>query len=175
MTSNTDDNGNAMFQSYLSKLFKKRNRLQIRSYRRYGEHGKKMFVFLGLYVHAAVRGGTCAFTLKIVNTLVKTAHATIGLRSRHKSNQRQTRFVSGKAGESRKRTRRYQVDPWSRGREVAPGVQRSSLKPEKGLFLPSERDREFLSPVFYTAAPKCVCIRRLAGARHLSPVVLWTL
>ena len=41
--------------------------------------------------------------------------------------------------------------------------------------MPSERDREFLSPVFYTASPKCVCIRRLAGARHLSPVVLWTL
>ena len=64
----TDDNGNAMFQSYLSKLF---NRLKIRSYRRYGEHGKKVFVFQGLFVHAAVRGGTCAFTFKIVNTLVK--------------------------------------------------------------------------------------------------------
>ena len=31
-----------MFQSYLSKIFKKkRNRLKIRSYRRYGEHGEK--------------------------------------------------------------------------------------------------------------------------------------
>ena len=30
-------------------------------------------------------------------------------------------------------------------------------------------------PVFYTAAPKCVCIRRMAGARQISPVVLWTL
>ena len=38
---------------------------------------------------------------------------------------------------------------------------------ENGLFLPSERDRDFLSPVFYTAAPKRVCIRRLAGARHV--------
>ena len=28
-------------------------------------------VFLALFVHAAVRGGTCAFTLKIVNTLIK--------------------------------------------------------------------------------------------------------
>ena len=27
--------------------------------------------------------------------------------------------------------------------------------------MPLERDREFLSPVFYTAAAKCVCIRRL--------------
>ena len=67
----TDDNGNAMFHSYLSKLFKKETGGKIRSYRRYGEHGKKMFVFLGLFVHAAVRGGTCAFTLKIVNTLIK--------------------------------------------------------------------------------------------------------
>ena len=30
-----------------------------------------MFIFLGLFVHAAVRGGTCAFTLKSVNTLIK--------------------------------------------------------------------------------------------------------
>ena len=37
----------------------------------YGEHGKKMFVSPGLFVHAAVRGGTCAFTLKTVNTLIK--------------------------------------------------------------------------------------------------------
>ena len=52
--------------------YSKRNRLKIRSYRRYGENGrKKMFVVLGLFVHAAVRGGTCAFTLKIVNTLIK--------------------------------------------------------------------------------------------------------
>ena len=35
-----------------------------------GDTGK-MFVFLGLFVHVAVRGGTCAFTLKIVNTLIK--------------------------------------------------------------------------------------------------------
>ena len=53
------------------QTFQKRNRLEIRSYRCYGEHGEKMFVFLGLFVHAAVRGGTCAFTLKIVNTLIK--------------------------------------------------------------------------------------------------------
>ena len=32
---------------------------------------EKVFVFLGLFVHAAVHGGTCAFTLKIVNKLIK--------------------------------------------------------------------------------------------------------
>ena len=60
----------------------------------------------------------------------------------------------------------------SRGREVARGVLRSYLKPDKVYFLPSETDQESLSPVFYTAAPKCVCIRYLAGARHVSSVVL---
>ena len=30
-----------------------------------GNTSKKMFVFLALFVDAAVRGGTCAFTLKI--------------------------------------------------------------------------------------------------------------
>ena len=39
--SQTYDNGNAMFQSYLSKIFEKKKRLKIRSYRRYGEHGGK--------------------------------------------------------------------------------------------------------------------------------------
>ena len=32
--------------------------------------------------------------------------------------------------------------------------------------------RRGIEPALYTAGPKCVCIRRLAGARHLSPVVL---
>ena len=43
LDSKTDDNGNAMFQSNLFKLSKKRTGLKIRSYRRYGEHGEKMF------------------------------------------------------------------------------------------------------------------------------------
>ena len=49
----------------------------------------------------------------------------------------------------------------------------SNLK--KGLFFAIAEGSRILSPVFYTAAPKRVCIRRLADARHLSPVVLWTL
>ena len=36
----------------------------------WGTREKNAF-FLGLFVHAAVRGGTCAFTLKIVNTLIE--------------------------------------------------------------------------------------------------------
>ena len=39
--------------------------------------------------------------------------------------------MSGKPSESRIRPRRYQEDPWSRGREVARGVVRCSPKPEK--------------------------------------------
>ena len=36
----------------------------------WGKRDKK-FVFLVLFVHAAVCGGTCAFTLKFVNMLIK--------------------------------------------------------------------------------------------------------
>ena len=44
---------------------------------------------------------------------------------------------------------------------------------KKLYLLPSEDDRDYLSLVFYTAAPKYLCIRRLAGARHVvSPAVL---
>ena len=38
--------------------------------------------------------------------------------------------------------------------------------------LPTERGLDLLSPVPYTATPKCVFIWRVAGARHISPVVL---
>ena len=45
----------------------------------------------------------------------------------------------------------------------------SNLK--KRLFFAIGEGSRFLSPDFYTAAPKYVCVRCLAGARHLSPVV----
>ena len=66
----TDDNANAMFQSYLSKLFKKKPAEDTLVPPLWGTR-EKMFVFLGLFVHAAVRGGTCAFTLEIIKTLIK--------------------------------------------------------------------------------------------------------
>ena len=71
------------------------------------------------FVHTAARGGTCAFTLKIVIKLIKTV--TIGIWSPHRINPPPTRLVSGKASKCRWRLRRYQVDPWStrRGPEVA--------------------------------------------------------
>ena len=67
ITANTYDNGNAMFQSYLSKIFKKKKPAEDTL----GE--KKNVRFSRMFFHAAVvvRGGTCAFTLKIVNTLIK--------------------------------------------------------------------------------------------------------
>ena len=108
-----------------------------------GKREKKMFcVSYFICSHGCTRRNLC-FTLKIVSTLIKTAHVKIDRRSRHTINLRPTRFVSGKANECRRRPRRYQVDPWSRGREVAHGVLRSSLKPEKNYILPSERDRDF--------------------------------
>ena len=71
-TANTYDNGNAMFQGYLSKIFKKKKPAEDTLVPPLREHREKMFVFLGLFVHAAaVRGETCAFKLKIGNTLIK--------------------------------------------------------------------------------------------------------
>ena len=67
---NTDDNGNAMFQSYISKPFKKKTAEDTLVPPLWGKRDKK-FVFLVLFVHAAVCGGTCAFTLKFVNMLIK--------------------------------------------------------------------------------------------------------
>ena len=59
-----------MLQSFLSKLFLKIFGLKIHSYRRYGKNGGGGVFFI-LSGHAAARGGTCAFTLKIVNTLIE--------------------------------------------------------------------------------------------------------
>ena len=39
--------------------------------------GKRKKVFFGLFVHTAVRGGTCAFTLKIVNRLIKNSSGRV--------------------------------------------------------------------------------------------------
>ena len=61
----------------------------------------------------------------------KAAHVTIALRSRHRINPRPAHFLSGTANEYRWRPRRYQVDPWSRRREVARGVLHFFPKPGK--------------------------------------------
>ena len=73
------------------------------------------------------------------------AHATIDVRSRHRTNPRTTRFVVGKANENRRRPRSYHVDPLSRRREVAHGVLSSSPKPEQTIFSPrSSSERRWI-------------------------------
>ena len=75
--------------------------------------------------------------------------STMDLRSPHRINPRPIRFVSGKANKCRWRLRMYQVDPWSRRREIARGVLRSPPKPEKKVyFLPSGRDWFFFVVCF---------------------------
>ena len=74
----------------------------------------------------------------------------MGLRSRHRSNPWPTRFVLGKAGGSRRRPRRDQVNPWSRGREVARGVLCSSPKTEKRLIFCHRRGIENFCRLFST-------------------------
>ena len=100
----------------------------VRSYRRYGKNGENMCIiyiskmYFLLRLHAAEPVLSC---WKLSTRWSRTAHVTIDLRSRHRINPRPTPFVSGKANESRWWPRRYQVDPWSRRRDVARGVLRS--------------------------------------------------
>ena len=113
------------------------------------------------------------FTLKLLTRSSKTAHATIALRSRHRINPRLTRFVWA---------RPVNVDDgledirWIRGLggEKLPAASYALLPnlKERPIFCHRRGIEKFCSPVFYTAAPKRVRVRRLASARHLSPVVL---
>ena len=123
-----------------------------------------MFVLLGLFVHA-VHSGTCAFHVEnCQHADKKTAHATIGLRYRHRSNPRPARFVSGKAGKCRCRPRRYQLDPWSRGREVARGVLRSSPKHEKRPIFCRRRGIENFCRLFLHSSAQ-MCLYQTPGRR----------
>ena len=55
------------------------------------------------------------------------------------------------------------------GKRLAAAFYALKSKPSRrSLLLPSERDGEFLSSVFYTSAAKCVFIRRLARPRHIT-------
>ena len=64
---------------------------------------------------------------------------------------------------------------WIRGLggEKLPAASYALLaNPKKGIFFAIGEGSRFLSFVIYTTVAKCFRIRRLAGARHISPVVL---
>ena len=81
------------------------------------------------------------------------AHATMDVRSRHRTSPRSTRFVLGKASECRRRSRSCHVDPLSRRREVAHGVLCPSPKPEHFFFSlrREERSRFFVVCFLHTS------------------------
>ena len=134
-----------MLQSFVSKLFKNEIGWRYSRATAMEKRGKNVCFFLYCLftrLHAA------EFVLsrwKLSTRWSITALATIGLRSRNRINLRPTRLVSGRASEYRWWRRKYRVNPSSRGRGIARGVLRSSPKPENW---------DFLSPVFYRAAPK---------------------
>ena len=58
------------------------------------------------------------------------------------------------------------MDPWSRGREIARGVQRSSLKPEKRpIFAIGEGSRIFVACFLHSSAQ--MCLYQTPGRRPL--------
>ena len=59
---------------------------------------------------------------------------------------------------------------WRYARTAAMGISG-----KKGIFFAIGEGLRILSSVFYTLVNKYLCIRRLAGARHVSPAGLWIL
>ena len=123
---------------------------------------REKIVFLRVFVHAAVSGGTCAFTLKIVKPLIKDSSRDD--RSRHRSNPRRTGSC---------RARPVNVDDgledirWMRGLggEKLPAASYALLPNlKKGLFLPSERDREFFVACFLHSSAQ-MCLYQTPGRR----------
>ena len=105
--------------------------------------------------------------IEIFCRMFSTHQPTAHLRSRYRINPRVTRFVSCKASEHRWRPPKFDVDPWSRGREVARDVLRSLPKPEKYLFFAIGKGSRFIC--FIYTSNQMFFLRRLAGARHVSP------
>ena len=80
------------------------------------------------------------------------AHATIDVRSRHRTNPRSTRSVLDKASECRRRPRSYHVIRCLGGERFPTASY--ALRPNLNLlfFRLEKRDRVLLSSVFYTPA-----------------------
>ena len=147
-----------MLQSFISKLkatrYSKRNRLKTLSYRRYG---KRREIFLFFCSRGCTRRNLCFHVENRQTRCSKTAHATTDLRSRHGIIPRPTRYVSGKASECRLRPRRYEEDPWTKGREVARGVLHPSPKPEKrSVVAIGEGSRIFVVCFLLISAQRCL-------------------
>ena len=160
-----------MLQRFLSELFKRDIGWSNSRTAAMGKTRKKC-LFWGLFVHAAVRSGTCACTLKIVNTLIKnSSRDDLDIESTH-------------GQPASLRTRPVNLDDglkyirWIRGLGSEKFPRHPTFFSQTWkiyIYIAIGEGSTFLSPVFYTAAPWCVCTRRLAGARHVSPAVLWTL
>ena len=143
-----------MLQSFLYKLLKKYVGWRYSRTAAVGKTGKKCtLVYFGTIIcsHCCTYATEVAVSRwKLSTRWSKTAHATTGLRFRRRINPRWTRFVAGKAGECKWRPRKCQVDPWSRGREVARDVLRSSPKPEKRIIFCHRRGIENFCRLFST-------------------------
>ena len=118
-----------------------------------GKTGGKMFVFKDyLLTHAAVRGGTCAFTLKIVNTLIKN------------SSRADIESTRGQAGSCRARPVNVDDDlediRWIRelGGEKLPAASYALLPNlKKGLFFAiGEGSRNFVACFTHSSAQMCL-------------------
>ena len=144
----TDANGNTMLQSFVSKVLKKIGW----GYSRTTARGKteKNACFLIKFFSRLHTAELVLSRWKLSTRWSKTAHANTDLRSRSSINPRPTRFVSSKAYGWKWRPRRCQGDPWSRKREIARGVLRSSPRHEMKYTIRHRRGIEFFCRLFPT-------------------------
>ena len=152
------------------QTIQKRNRLKIRSYRRYGENGEKTF-FLTIICSRFCTRRNLRFHVK------NCQHADQKQLTRRLAFDLDIESTHGQPALCRARP--VNVDDgledirWIRGLggEKLPAVS-YALPPnlKKSLFFAiGEGSRNFVACFLHSSA--CVCIRRLAGARHVSQIV----
>ena len=146
--------------------------MKIFSYRRYWENGKTNVCFCIICSHGCTRRNLC---FHVENC----RHADQKQLTRRHTFDLDIESTHGQPASCRARPVKVDDDleevRWIRGLggEKLPVASYALLRNPKGVyFLQSERDRDFLSPVSAQPRPNVFVLRRLAGARHVSPAVL---
>ena len=127
------------------------------SFRLCGKHWKKTFVFLGFFFTLLYAAELALSRWKLSKRWSKTAHATIGLRSRQRSNPRPTRFVSGKAGECRDDgLENMRLIRGLGGKFPTVSYALLSQTSKKAFFSIGEGSRNFVSCFLHSSAQMCL-------------------
>ena len=173
MSRKTDDNGNAIFQSYLFQTIQTKNRLQDTLVPPLWGIREKNVCF------SRIICSRCCTRRNLRFDVENCQHADQEQLTRRYAFDLDVEATHGQTGSCRARP--VSADDgledirWIRGLggEKLPAASYALLPNLKnGLFFAIGEGSRICIACFLHSRAKCVCIRRLAGARHLSPVVL---